>query len=88
MELPGILIRVNITMRTTIGAITACCILLPFLAFAQADRGTCERGFEAAFQPGGDLEIHVRPGDIDIAGRDEAKVSVTCELRYPDRPGR
>jgi len=60
-------------------------MLLPFLAFADADRATCERGFEAAFRSGGELAIHVRPGDIDIAGSDQAKVSVSCELKYPDR---
>jgi len=56
------------TMRTAIAGIASCSILLPLLAFAQADRGTCERGFEAAFQSGGAVDIHVRSGEIDIAG--------------------
>jgi hypothetical protein len=63
----------------------ACAILLPMLAFAQTDHATCERGFEAAFQPRGQLRIHVRSGEIDIAGSDQAKVSVSCELKYADR---
>ena len=85
MELPGIQVRIYITMRTTIGGIAACSVLLPLLAFAQPDRSTCERGFEAAFQPGGQLRIHVRSGDIEITGHDSAKISVSCELKYKDR---
>jgi hypothetical protein len=69
----------------TIGRIASCGILLPLLAFAQTNRADCERGFETAFQPGGELRIHVRSGDIDIDGSGEAKVSVSCELKYEDR---
>jgi hypothetical protein len=60
-------------------------MLLPWLAPAQTDRTTCEHGFEAAFRSGGMLDIGVRPGDIDIAGGDQAKVTVSCELKYAER---
>jgi hypothetical protein len=69
-------------MRPTPGGIASCCILLPALAFAQAGRATCEHGFETGFRPGGAVEIHVRSGEIDIAGSDQAKVSVSCDLKY------
>jgi len=42
-------------------------------------------GFEGAFQSGGTLDIRVRPGDCDIAGSDQPKVSVSCELKFADR---
>jgi hypothetical protein len=85
MELDGTPVRRYMTMRTTISGIVSCCTLLPLLAFAQTNEATCARSFEAAFQPGGTLDIRVRPGDIDIAGSDQAKVSVSCELKYPDK---
>jgi hypothetical protein len=78
MELDGTPVRRYMTMRTTISGIVSCCTLLPLLAFAQTNEATCARSFEAAFQPGGTLDIRVRPGDIDIAGSDQAKVSVSC----------
>jgi hypothetical protein len=51
MELSGVQVRIYITMRTTLVGIACCGILLPLLAFAQADRATCERDFDAAFNP-------------------------------------
>jgi hypothetical protein len=84
MELWGLPDRIHIRMRM-ISRIVCCGMLLPLLALAQTNRATCEGGFEAGFQQGGALDIHVRPGDIDITGSDQAKVSVSCELRYPDR---
>jgi hypothetical protein len=54
------------------------------LAFAQAGHVTCEHGFETAFQPGGAVDIHVRSGEIDIAGSHRPKVSVSCNLKYAD----
>lgn len=72
-------------MRTIIGGIAAGAFLFPLLALGQTNRATCERGFETAFQPGGQLRIRVRSGDIDIAGHDSARISVSCELKYDDR---
>jgi hypothetical protein len=83
MELARAAVRIVPVMRTTAG-IMSCAALLPVLAFAQADRSTCERGFERAFRAGGELQIHVRSGDIDITGSDEAKISVSCELKDED----
>lgn len=57
--------------------------MLPLLA--GANHATCERAFEAAFQSGGQLRIHVRSGDIEIAGHDSAKISVSCELKHEER---
>ncbi len=71
-------------MRTILAGTALCIILLPLLAFGDG-RGTCERDFEAAFRAGGELRIHVRSGDIDINGSDQAKIRVSCELRDEDR---
>ncbi|HVP45578.1 MAG TPA: hypothetical protein VMT32_03310 [Bryobacteraceae bacterium] len=46
--------------------------------------GTCERAFEAKFQHGGQINIRVRSGDIEVAGSDAALLRVTCELKRND----
>ncbi len=61
------------------------CIFLPPFAICGPAAGTCERTFEAAFQPGGDLRMHLRSGDIEVRGGDSAVLRVTCHLDYPER---
>ena len=71
-------------MRNTVTGLAICAALLPLLASAQPRTANCEEPFVAAFQAGGQLRIHVRPGDIEIAGSDRRDIRVTCTLRDED----
>jgi len=61
------------------------CIFLPSFAICGPAAGTCERTFETAFPPGGDLRMRLRSGDIEVRGADSAVLRVTCHLDYPER---
>lgn len=83
MELRRGLDRSYIPMRTILSGTIACLLLAPW-AFGE-ERSTCERDFETAFKAGGEVRMHVRPGDIEITGSDTGKLRVSCELRDWDR---
>ncbi len=56
----------------------------PFLlpaSFAQTLTGACDKSFEADFQPGREIRMQLRSGDVEIRGGDAAKVIVTCEVK-------
>jgi hypothetical protein len=59
-------------------------VLEPSLLLGQTT-GTCERAFETGFQPGGNLRLEVRSGDIDVIGTDSPVVRVECDLKRSDR---
>ena len=61
------------------------CIFLPPFAICGPAAGTCERTFEAAFQPGGDLRMRLRSGDIEVRGGDSPMLRVTCQMQHPER---
>ena len=61
------------------------CIVLPPLAICGSAAGTCERTFEAAFQPGGDLRMRLRSGDIEVRGSDSPALRVTCDMQHRER---
>ena len=46
--------------------------------------GTCERAFEAKFQPGGQINMRIRSGDIEVTGIDNPVLRVTCQLNRDD----
>ncbi len=61
------------------------CIFFPPFAICGPAAGTCERTFEAAVQPGGDLRMRLRSGDIEIRGSDSPVLRVSCHMQYPER---
>jgi len=61
------------------------CIFFPPFAICGPAAGTCERTFEAAVQPGGDLRMRLRSGDIEIRGSDSPMLRVSCHMQYPER---
>ncbi len=61
------------------------CVFLPSLALCGQGTGTCERAFEATFQPGGELRMRLRSGDIEVRGSDSPVLRVSCHLQYPER---
>lgn len=71
------------TMRTSHSWIGLCLLACPLAMYGQV-AGTCERAFEAKFQHGGQINIRVRSGDIEVAGSDAALLRVTCELKRND----
>jgi len=61
------------------------CLFLPSFAGGPVT-GTCEHTFETSFQPGGDLHMRLRSGDIDVIGIDSPVLRVSCELnKGPER---
>jgi len=70
-------------MRTLISAVGFCCLIQPLLAAADV-KGTCDRTIEADFQPGRNLRLELRSGDIEVIGMDAPKVRVSCDLKRPD----
>jgi hypothetical protein len=61
-------------------------LLLASLAMCEQVIGTCERPFEVKFQPGGELQMRLRSGDIDVIGIDAPALRVSCELnKSPQR---
>ena len=61
------------------------CIFFPPFAICGPAAGTCERTFEAAVQPGGDLRMRLRSGDIEIRGSDSPMLRVSCHMQHPER---
>ena len=59
---------------------------LPSIALGDS-RGTCEKSFETPFRTGGELQMHLRSGDIDIKGTDTDKIVVSCDLQAFERAG-
>jgi hypothetical protein len=57
--------------------------LLSVPLFAEAS-GHCDQIFQTGFRGGGNLSIHVRPGDISISGADVSTVRVTCTTSHTD----
>ena len=57
------------------------CIFLPPFAICGPAAGTCERTFEAAFQPGSDLRMRLRSGDIEIRGGGSPVLRVSCQKK-------
>jgi hypothetical protein len=62
------------------------CFFVPAFAVCEQVVGTCERPFEVRFQPGGDLQMRIRSGDIEVMGVDAPMLRVSCELnKNPER---
>lgn len=61
------------------------CIFLPPFAICGSAAGTCERTFEAPFQPGGDIRMRLRSGDIEVRGGDSPVLRVSCHMQHPER---
>jgi hypothetical protein len=61
------------------------CIFLPPFAICAPAAGTCEHAFEAAFQPGGDMRMRLRSGDIEVRGGDSPVLPVSCHMQNPER---
>ena len=62
------------------------CLFLPSFAACEPVTGTCEHPFETKFQPGGELRMRIRSGDIDVIGIDSPLLRVSCELtKSPER---
>jgi len=69
------------TLRTGIGLY----LLIASSAVFGQTTGTCERPFEAKFQPGGKIHMELRSGDIEVRGSDSPMLRISCELRAPGR---
>ena len=68
------------------GILAALMIVYAAAAMGQTTNlGQCERAFETRIQPGTDLRIDTRSGNIDIVGSPEPKLIVSCEV---DKSGR
>jgi hypothetical protein len=58
---------------------------LPMVLFGQTS-GTCVQPFESEMQPGRQLAIDIRSGDIEVVGTARPTLRVTCRLRDGDSP--
>lgn len=68
-----------------VGVLAALLLVYAAVAFGQTGNlGRCERAFEANLQPGTNLRIQARSGDVDVVGSPDSKVIVSCES---DEPG-
>jgi hypothetical protein len=63
---------------------------LPVFALAVAGQttmtGVCDRTFTTDFQPGHEIRMHLRSGDVRIVGTDAAKITMSCDLRVSGGP--
>jgi len=66
-------------MRNALPTIGFCLLAFSLAAHGEMT-GTCERTFEARFQPGGEMRLQIRSADIEVTGSDSPLVRVTCEL--------
>jgi len=67
-------------MRTSLPALGLCVLASSIAVYGEVN-GTCERIFEAKFQPGGEMRMQIRSADIEVTGSDSPLVRVTCELK-------
>jgi hypothetical protein len=58
---------------------------LPMILSGQTT-GTCAKTLEATMQPGRQISIDIRSGDIEVVGTSQPRVRVTCKLRDGDDP--
>src|ERR1700674_2773322 len=58
------------------------CVFLPVFAAGGEVPGSCERTFEANFQPGSELRMRLRSGDIEVVGRDSPMLRVSCVMDH------
>ena len=63
--------------------IVSALLSLPMVLSGQIS-GTCSQPFESAMQPGRQLAIDVRSGDIEVVGTAQPNLRVTCKLRDGD----
>jgi hypothetical protein len=68
-------------MRILLAGLALCLLAQPIAVRAEVT-GTCGRTFEANFQAGGQLNMRLRSGDIEVRGIDASVVRVTCELKH------
>jgi hypothetical protein len=47
--------------------------------------GICDRTFEAAFQPGHEIRMHLRSGEVRIIGSEAPKITLSCEMKDSSR---
>jgi hypothetical protein len=70
-------------MRILLAGLAFCALAQPIAVRAQVT-GSCGRAFEAHFQPGGQLNMRLRSGDIEVRGIDSPVVRVSCELKHDE----
>jgi hypothetical protein len=70
-------------MRILLAGLAFCALAQPIAVRAQV-KGSCERAFEAPFEPGGQLNMRLRSGDIEVRGIDSPVVRVSCELKHDE----
>jgi hypothetical protein len=70
-------------MRILIVATAFCALAQPIAMRAQVT-GSCVRPFEAHYEPGGQLNMRLRSGDIEVRGIDSPVVRVSCVLKHDD----
>jgi hypothetical protein len=71
------------TMRILLAALALCTLTQPITVRAEV-AGSCGHAFEANFQAGGQLNMRLRSGDIEVKGVDAPVVRVSCELKHDD----
>jgi len=67
-------------MRILLVATAVCALAQPIALRAQVT-GSCGRAFEAHYEPGGQLNMRLRSGDIEVKGIDSPVVRVSCEVK-------
>jgi hypothetical protein len=67
-------------MKATI--LVLCLATLPLAA--KETTGTCAQTFSVDVEPGQNLRMHLRSGEISITGTDESRLVVTCGFRDED----
>lgn len=62
---------------------------LPGFALVIAGQTTttsvCDRTFETDFQPGHEIRMHLRSGEVRIVGSDAPRVTLSCEMKDSSR---
>jgi hypothetical protein len=61
-------------------------VTLPFSALGQS--GTCSDAYEALVEPGRQLSMHIRSGEIEIRGVEGGKLRVKCDVQDSDEARR